>query len=154
MAFTRSSRCRWGPVRFAVDVRSQLPYAELAEDEHRNRLIADLHSAARNVIVLRGGMTPAERRAAAVTLASIPDGDSRLLIATGRYIGEGSTTRGSVRSVDREVPMLARMFKKRLRGYHAIGYDRDSGTLPKRELADALDTSDIREVSDGDEQET
>jgi superfamily II DNA or RNA helicase len=34
-------------------------------------------------------MTPAERRAAATTMAAIPDAEPRLLIATGRYIGEG-----------------------------------------------------------------
>jgi hypothetical protein len=45
----------------------------------------------------------------------------------------------------------ARMFEKRRRGYHAIGYDRNSGTPPRRELDDALETFDIRETSDGDE---
>ena len=34
-------------------------------------------------------MTSTERRAAATALASIPDNESRLVIATGRYIGEG-----------------------------------------------------------------
>jgi superfamily II DNA or RNA helicase len=130
-------------------------------------------------------MTPAERRAAAAALASIPDGEPRLLIATGRYIGEGFddarldtlflampvSWKGTLVQyagrlqrlhpgktevriydyVDRDVPMLARMFEKRRRGYRAIGYDRNSGTLPRRELDDALETFDIRETSDGDE---
>jgi superfamily II DNA or RNA helicase len=192
--------------------RIQLLYAELAADERRNHLIledvrsalvagrspillterkdhlellvAGLQSAARHVIILRGGMTPTERRAAAATLASIPDGESRLLIATGRYIGEGFddarldtlflampiSWKGTLVQyagrlhrlhpgktevriydyVDREVPMLARMFKKRLRGYHAIGYDHDFRP-PRLEHDDALDTLDLAEPSDGDE---
>ena len=231
-----------GPVRFAVDVRSQAArrpfeqrliiretafgrnrtvsteriqslYAELAADERRNRLIledvrsalaagrspillterkdhlevlaAEFQSAVRHVIVLRGGMTPTERRAAAATLASIPDGEPRLLIATGRYIGEGFddarldtlflampvSWKGTLVQyagrlhrlhpgktdvriydyVDRDVPVLARMFKKRLRGYRAMGYDRDSGTPPRRELDNALETLDLAKASDGDE---
>jgi superfamily II DNA or RNA helicase len=231
-----------GPVRFAIDARSQAArrpfehrliiretafgrdravsgdriqslYAGLAADERRNRLIlddvrsamaagrspillterkdhvevlaADLQSAARHVIVLRGGMSPTERRAAAATLASIPDGESRLLIATGRYIGEGFddarldtlflampvSWKGTLVQyagrlhrlhpgktevriydyVDRDVPMLARMFEKRLRGYRAIGYDRNSGRPLRRELDDAFETLDLAEASGGDE---
>ena len=34
-------------------------------------------------------MTPTERRAATAALAAIPDVEPRLIIATGRYIGEG-----------------------------------------------------------------
>jgi superfamily II DNA or RNA helicase len=231
-----------GPVRFAVDVRSQAArrpfehrliiretafgrdgavsveriqslYGELAADERRNRLILDdvrsalaagrspillterrdhleflaagLQSAARHVIVLRGGMTPTERRTVATTLASIPDGEPRLLIATGRYIGEGFddarldtlflampvSWKGTLVQyagrlhrlhpgktevriydyVDRDVPILGRMFKKRLRGYRAIGYDGSSGTPRGPELDDAPKTFDIPEASDGDE---
>jgi len=96
-------------------------------------------------------------------LASIPDGEERLLIATGRYIGEGfddarldtlflalpvswkgtliqytgrlhrlHPTKAEVRIydyVDRSVPMLMKMFEKRLRGYRAIGYARDEAPL-------------------------
>src|SRR2546426_5769153 len=43
----------------------------------------------RHLVVLRGGMTPTERRAVFATLAAIPDNEPRLLLATGRYIGEG-----------------------------------------------------------------
>jgi len=50
------------------------------------------------------------------------------------------------------VPMLARMFEKRLRGYRAIGYTCDSGTPPKRELDDALEAFDIPEARDEDQQ--
>jgi superfamily II DNA or RNA helicase len=159
--------------------RIQPLYAALATDEQRNRLILDdvatalaerrspivlterkdrleflaasLRGVARHVVVLRGGMTSTERRGASATLAGIPDTDSRLIVATGRYIGEGFDDarldtlflampvswkgtlvqdagrlhrlhpgKAEVRIydyVDREVPMLAQMFQKRLRGY-------------------------------------
>ena len=90
-------------------------------------------------------------------LASIPDGETRLLLATGRYAGEGFDDarldtlflampvswkgtlvqyagrihrlyegKKNVRIydyVDSSVPMLMNMFKKRLRGYRALGYE-------------------------------
>jgi len=105
-------------------------------------------------------MTPTERRAAFATLAAIPNNEPRLLLATGRYIGEGFddarldtlflampvSWKGTLVQytgrlhrlypgktevriydyVDREIPMLHRMFEKRRRGYRAIGYARNS----------------------------
>ncbi|MCF8030738.1 MAG: DEAD/DEAH box helicase [Desulfohalobiaceae bacterium] len=92
-------------------------YATLAEDEDRNELIINdllealerkcspvllaertshveyfesrLRNFARNVVVLRGGMGKKQRQAVAERLAAIPDTEERVLIATGRYIGEG-----------------------------------------------------------------
>ena len=89
-------------------------------------------------------------------MASIPDEEERVLIATGRYIGEGFddarldtlflampiSWRGTLQQyagrlhrlhdnkklvqiydyVDVNVPMLMRMYNKRLQGYKAIGY--------------------------------
>lgn len=89
-------------------------------------------------------------------LASIPAAEERLVLATGRYIGEGfddarldtlflalpvswkgtlvqyagrlhrqSPQKREVRIydyVDRNVPVLARMFGKRMNGYRALGY--------------------------------
>src|SRR2546422_8270717 len=190
----------------AVSVdRIQPLYAELATDELRNRLIVDdvrsvlaegrspillterkdhlellasgLQSVAHHVLVLRGAMTPTERRAAAATLAAIPDAEPRLLIATGRYIAEGFddarldtlflampvSWKGTLVQyagrlqrlhpgktevriydyVDRDVPMLARMFEKRLRGYRAIGYANGLASLrrePDGEPLEAFDT--------------
>ena len=184
--------------------RIQPLYAELATDELRNRLIVDdvrsvlaegrspillterkdhlellaagLQSVARHVLVLRGGMTPTERRAAAATLAAIPDAEPRLLIATGRYIGEGFddarldtlflampvSWKGTVVQyagrlqrlhpgktevriydyVDRDVPMLARMFEKRLRGYRAIGYAHGLASLRRESDGEPLEAFD------------
>jgi superfamily II DNA or RNA helicase len=125
--------------------------------DHLEYLAEELGAAARNVIVLRGGMSVKQRRAAAQALASIPDEEERLVLATGRFIGEGfddarldtlfltmpvawkgtlvqyagrlhRTHQGKAEVrvfdyVDEAVPMLARMFKKRLKGYRAMGYE-------------------------------
>jgi superfamily II DNA or RNA helicase len=42
----------------------------------------------RNLVVLYGGMSVGERRAAEAGLKT-PDGEKRLVLATGRYLGEG-----------------------------------------------------------------
>ncbi len=92
-------------------------YAVLAQDENRNQLILDdvlqalragrspiilterrdhlellaaaLRAATDNVMVLQGGMRVKARRALMERLASIPDTAPRVLLATGRYVGEG-----------------------------------------------------------------
>jgi superfamily II DNA or RNA helicase len=43
----------------------------------------------RHVVVLRGGMSKTRRKALAEQIKAIPDEEERVLIATGRYIGEG-----------------------------------------------------------------
>lgn len=95
----------------------QALYGKLAEDDQRNAQIFDdilqaleagrtplvltervrhaemladrLGSFAKNVIVLRGGRSRKKTAEALEQLASIPDDQERLIIATGRYIGEG-----------------------------------------------------------------
>jgi superfamily II DNA or RNA helicase len=113
--------------------------------------------------VLQGGLTAKARRRSVDQLASIPDTEERLVLATGRYIGEGfddarldtlflampiswkgtliqysgrlhrrHAAKTEVRIydyVDREVPMLLRMFEKRLATYRAIGYARGEAPL-------------------------
>ncbi len=92
-------------------------YAALAQDENRNQLILDdviqalragrspivlterrdhlellstrLRAATENVLVLQGGMRVKARRAVMERLASVPDTEPRVLLATGRYVGEG-----------------------------------------------------------------
>ena len=92
-------------------------YARLAQDQTRNDLIFDdilsaleagrspmviterkdhlevlakrLAKFAKNVVVLQGGMSAGRSREATVSLATIPDQDERVLVATGRYLGEG-----------------------------------------------------------------
>jgi superfamily II DNA or RNA helicase len=95
----------------------QYLYGLLAADESRNQMIFDdilsaleagrspvviterkdhlqvladrLSKFARNVIVLKGGMGVRERRRVMEALESVPDGEERVLVATGRYLGEG-----------------------------------------------------------------
>ena len=92
-------------------------YSILANDEARNALIFDdvlaalearrspviitersdhvallaerFEKFARNVVVLKGGQSERQRRALMERLASIADHEERLLVATGRYLGEG-----------------------------------------------------------------
>ena len=134
--------------------RSPLVLTE--RDEHLDDLASRLAPAVGNLVVLRGGAGRKETRGIAARLASIADGEERVLLATGRYIGEGFddarldtlflalpvSWRGTVaqyagrlhRLHDRKrevrvydyadlgVPMLARMFDRRCRGYEAVGY--------------------------------
>jgi superfamily II DNA or RNA helicase len=110
----------------------------------------------RHLIVLQGGMTDKERRTRGEQLDAVPGDAERLVLATGRYIGEGFddarldtlflalpiSWKGTLVQytgrlhrphpkkteiriydyVDREVPMLLKMFEKRQRAYRAIGY--------------------------------
>lgn len=57
--------------------------------DHALHLAERLTPFARNVIVLHGGMGAKARRVAMRKLENIGDREERLLIATGRYIGEG-----------------------------------------------------------------
>lgn len=211
-----------GPVRFAVDARSQAVsrpfnhnliiretgfsigdnpdlgiqelYRRLGTDEQRNDLIfndvlqaleagrspillterkehleylADrFNKFTRNLFVLQGGRSAKNRRDDHARLAAIPDGEERLVLATGRYIGEGfddarldtlflalpvswkgtlvqyagrlhrqHPDKTEVRIydyVDHDVPMLLKMFERRLRGYRAIGYNTENISMTCR----------------------
>ena len=113
--------------------------------------------------MLQGGVGAKKRREALAALAAVPDGEEFLVLATGRYIGEGFddarldtlfltmpvSWRGTVVQytgrlhrlhpdktevriydyVDQRVPVLARMYKRRLTGYRAIGYERFDETM-------------------------
>lgn len=159
-------------------------YQQLTTDEARNEMIFDdllkcldqgrspilltertshveyfqnrLESFAKNVIVMRGGMGKKQREALRQTIASIGDHEERVLIATGKLIGEGFddprldtlflvhpiSWKGTLQQyagrlhrshsnktefqiydyVDLQVPVLMSMFKKRVKGYKAMGY--------------------------------
>ncbi|MCE5323167.1 DEAD/DEAH box helicase family protein [bacterium] len=124
--------------------------------EHLEFIAAELSKAVKNVIVLKGGMGTRQRKAVAEELAEIPDAEELVIVATGRYLGEGfddarldtlfltmpiswkgtlaqyagrlhrlHAAKNEVRIydyADLNVPMLARMHDKRLKGYRAIGY--------------------------------
>lgn len=57
--------------------------------EHLDGLATKLQGFAKNIIVLKGGMTKKERTAIFAKLKSIPNDAERLILATGKYIGEG-----------------------------------------------------------------
>src|ERR1700740_2974186 len=54
--------------------------------DHLDTLASRLSKFAKNVIVLRGGMTARQSRLATESLAAIPNGEERVLVATGRYL--------------------------------------------------------------------
>jgi superfamily II DNA or RNA helicase len=124
--------------------------------EHLQYFAAKLAVAVKHVFVLKGGMGKKPRRQTAEAMAAVPDSESRVILATGSYIGEGFddarldtlflampiSWRGTLQQyvgrlhrlhdnkrvvqvydyVDNGVPMLARMYERRLKGYGVIGY--------------------------------
>lgn len=69
------------------DGRSPLVLTE--RTEHLEAMQRDLEADVPNLVVLRGGMGAGERKAVVERLRAIPDDAPRVLLATGRYIGEG-----------------------------------------------------------------
>jgi len=57
--------------------------------DHLEALADRLSRFAKNVVVLRGGQSERKRREAMERLAAIPEQDERVIVATGRYLGEG-----------------------------------------------------------------
>jgi superfamily II DNA or RNA helicase len=57
--------------------------------EHLDGLALKLQGFAKNIIVLKGGMSKKERTAIFAKLKGIPSNVERLILATGKYIGEG-----------------------------------------------------------------
>jgi superfamily II DNA or RNA helicase len=57
--------------------------------DHLDMLAGRLSKFAKNVIVLRGGMGARRSRATSAALEEISDTEERVLVATGRYLGEG-----------------------------------------------------------------
>lgn len=125
--------------------------------EHLELLAARFRGFIKSVIVLHGGMGVRERRDAMKGLLTVSDSEERLILATGRYLGEGFddarldtlfltmpiSWRGTLAQyagrlhrhhadkrevriydyADLSCPMLGKMFKRRLAGYKAIGYE-------------------------------
>jgi superfamily II DNA or RNA helicase len=115
-----------------------------------------LKSFVKHVLVLRGGMGKKQLNAVLEQLKQIPEQEERVLIATGRFIGEGFddprldtlfltmpvSWKGTLQQysgrlhrmhpnknlvqvydyVDRNVPVLLRMYEKRKKGYENMGY--------------------------------
>jgi superfamily II DNA or RNA helicase len=65
------------------------PLLPTGRTEHLQYFEAKLAGVAKNVFVLKGGMGKKQRRSIAAALASVPESESRVILATGSYIGEG-----------------------------------------------------------------
>jgi superfamily II DNA or RNA helicase len=115
---------------------------------------------AKNVIVLQGGMSLKQRQYIMKKLSEIPDTEERIILTTGKYLGEGFddarldtlfltmpiSWQGTLAQyagrlhreydhkkeviiydyVDPEVPILMKMWRKRIKGYQGIGYKIDN----------------------------
>jgi superfamily II DNA or RNA helicase/very-short-patch-repair endonuclease len=142
-------------VTAAVDA-GRFPLVLTERTEHLSHLAEKLTPKVAQLITLQGGMTKKQIQAAMSSLAQMPQTASRVLIATGKYIGEGFdeprldtlfltlpiSWRGTIAQyvgrlhrlhadkrqvqvydyADLDVPMLARMFDRRCKGYEAVGY--------------------------------
>jgi len=75
--------------------RSPLVLTE--RNEHLDRLANRLEGRVGHVIVLRGGMGKKQRESMAAELAAVSTEKGRVILATGRYIGEGFEMRGWTR---------------------------------------------------------
>lgn len=132
--------------------------------DHLDFLADRLRGFTRHLVVLKGGSSAKRRQETLAGLAAIPATEERIVLATGRYVGEGFddarldtlfltmpvSWRGTLiqyagrlhRShpgkaevriydyVDDRVPVLARMYERRLAGYRSIGYESD--VVPQR----------------------
>ena len=141
----------------------------LTERYDHAKLLADiLREKSKNVVLLSGKGTAKEKRETLQGLSQIPAGEPLILVATGRYVGEGFdlprldtlflampvSWKGTLAQyagrlhrnyegkqevliydyVDIRVPMLERMYHKRLSGYASIGYTiRGDRTVPAAE---------------------
>jgi superfamily II DNA or RNA helicase len=135
---------------------ARCPLLLTGRTEHLEFFASRLTGVAKHVFVLKGGTGKKQRRETAAVLASVPEGESRIILATGSYIGEGFddarldtlflampiSWKGTLQQyvgrlhrlhdnkrfvqvydyVDHYVPMLARMYERRLKGYSTIGY--------------------------------
>jgi superfamily II DNA or RNA helicase/very-short-patch-repair endonuclease len=132
------------------------PIVLTERNDHLDRLEHALAGRVRHLVVLRAKMGKKQRQAVADQLGSIPSDEARVILATGKYVGEGFddprldtlfltlpvSWRGTIAQyagrlhrlydskrevrvydyADLNVPMLARMFDRRCRGYEAVGY--------------------------------
>ena len=147
--------------------KGRSPLVLTERKDHLELLAAELSKAIKTVVVLQGGMSEGNRRSAASRLEATPPEQERVILATGRFAGEGFddprldtlflvlpvSWKGTLIQyagrlhrhlpektevqifdyADNEVPLLARMFEKRMRGYRAMGYEivDDCGVVTK-----------------------
>lgn len=140
----------------AAIVAGKSPLVLTERTAHVEFFAQKLAGFSKHVIALRGGMGRKQLKAVMDKLHSIPDEDERVIIATGKYIGEGFddsrldtlfltmpiSWKGVLQQyagrlhrahdnktevviydyVDMNEPMLANMYRKRMKGYEGMGY--------------------------------
>ncbi|CAN7196546.1 TOTE conflict system archaeo-eukaryotic primase domain-containing protein [Rossellomorea sp. LjRoot5] len=137
--------------------------------KHIDLLEEKLKGFAKNIIVLKGGLGKKEEQARLLQLKETSDDEERVIIATGKYIGEGFddprldtlfltmpvSWKGTLQQyvgrlhrtyhskkevkvydyVDRNIPMLEKMYEKRLKGYQSLGYKvKGKGENPEEQM--------------------
>jgi len=141
---------------FGVIEDKRFPLVLTERTDHLQLLLEKLQRLVPNVFVMKGGMGKKQREALASEISAVPEDQQRVIIATGRYIGEGFddarldtlflampiSWRGTLQQyvgrlhrlhenkqlvrvydyVDTSVPVLNRMYEKRLKAYKAVGY--------------------------------
>ncbi|MEO8681093.1 MAG: restriction endonuclease subunit R, partial [Vicinamibacterales bacterium] len=65
------------------------PLVLTGRNDHFDRLERELLQSVRHLIVLRAGMGKKQRRALSERLAAIPRDEVRVILATGKHVGEG-----------------------------------------------------------------
>ena len=147
-------------IQVTTDGRS--PLLLTGRTDHLKYFETELAGRVNSVFTLKGSMGKKQRRSTAQAIATVPECEPRVILATGSYIGEGFddarldtlflampiSWKGTLQQymgrlhrlhdakrivrvydyVDSNVPMLARMHARRLKGYGLIGYTvRDHG---------------------------
>src|SRR5947207_7163339 len=134
----------------------RVPLVLTERTDHLQLCVERLSRRVPNVFVMKGGMSKKQRDDLASQIKAVPEDQQRVIIATGRYIGEGFddarldtlflampiSWRGTLQQyvgrlhrlhenkrivrvydyVDSCVPVLNRMYEKRLKTYKAVGY--------------------------------
>jgi superfamily II DNA or RNA helicase len=77
-----------GDIRKAL-AEGRSPILLTERKDHLELFAGELRGTVQHLVVLQGGMGVKQRRKIAEQLAAIPDDEERLILATGRYIGEG-----------------------------------------------------------------
>ena len=75
--------------------KGRCPLLLTGRTEHLQYFARRLQNTARHVFVLKGGMAKKQRQLNAQELTSLPPEESRVILATGSYIGEGLTMHAS-----------------------------------------------------------
>ncbi len=151
---TRNSLIISDTIKLLLEGRTPLILTE--RKDHAERLAVALQGAAEHIFLLVGSGSQKEKREKLAALQAVPAEESLVIVATGKYVGEGFdeprldtillampiSWKGTLAQyagrlhrsyegkqevriydyVDLHVPMLERMYHKRLRGYAELGY--------------------------------